>query len=217
MIGGSALGGKALSPLFTRWPAGQVIHRIHDSAFAPESFNPGVGKDGEPCKATRFAPIHDAAGQAVPYLYGGSTLDCAIFETVFHDVPIDAADKFVDLDVFDEYAHGELSPRRDLTLVDLTSEGLHRLRVPRGELIDSPARHYPATARWAEALHRQFPAIDGLLWMARQHDRDQALLLFGDRLEGALTGERIGAPLARNMTLREHVIEAALRAGIVAS
>lgn len=46
----------------------------------------------------------------VPYLYGGATLECAIVETVFHEVPIDAADKFVDLDEFAQGGHGELVP-----------------------------------------------------------------------------------------------------------
>ena len=107
-------------------------------------------------------------------------------------------------------------PRRDLKLVDLTSEGLHRLKVPKGELIASPARDYVDTARWAQVLHHQFPDVDGLLWMSRQRDRDHALLLFGDRLGGVLSGSRVGGPLARNPALRDVVLQAALRAGIEA-
>lgn len=152
----------------------------------------------------------------MPYLYGGATLDCAIFETVFHAVPIDAPDKFVDLDDFAQRGHGELVPARDLKLVDLTSEGLHRLKVPKQELIASPSRDYRDTALWAQALHRQFGDIDGLLWMSRQRDRDPALVLFGDRLAGVLGGRRIGGPLARNSSLRDVVLAAALRAGIEA-
>jgi hypothetical protein len=203
-----------LDPLFDRWPAGRIIHVIHDTAFAPESFNPGVDEAGRLRKPTRFAPIRNIAGSVVPYLYGGLTLDCAIFETVFHEVPVDAADKFVDLDDFALRGHGELVPNRDLKLVDLTSEGLHRLKVPKNELITSPSRDYPLTARWAEALHRQCADVDGLLWMSRQRDRDYALLLFGDRLAGVLSGSRIGGPLARNSMLRDAVLTVALRAGI---
>lgn len=205
-----------LDPLFERWPAGRVIHVIHDTAFPPESFHPGVDAAGRPCKATRFSPIRGPRGRAIPYLYGGSTLDCAIFETVFHEVPVDAPDKFVDLGDFARRGHGELSPRRDLRLVDLTSEGLHRLKVPKQELIASPSRDYPATARWAQALHQQFGDVDGLLWMSRQRDRDHALILFGDRLKGVLAGRRLGGPLSRNSRLREAVLAAALRAGIEA-
>lgn len=205
-----------LDPLFERWPAGRVIHVIHDTAFAPESFHPGVDAAGRTCKATRFSPIRGPGGRPVPYLFGGSTLDCAIFETVFHDVPVDAPDKFVDLGDFARRGHGELLPRRDLRLVDLSSEGLHRLKVPKQELIASPSRDYPVTVRWAQALHRQFGDVDGLLWMSRQRDRDHALILFGDRLENVLTGRRLGGPLSRNARLREAVLAAALRAGIEA-
>jgi hypothetical protein len=205
-----------LDPLFDKWLAWRVIHVIHDTAFPPESFNPGVDGAGRLRKPTRFAPIRAAAGAVVPYLYGGSTLDCAIFETVFHEVPIAAADKFVDLDDFAQRGHGELVPKRDLKLVDLTSEGLHRLKVPKEELIASPALDYPLTARWAEALHRQCADADGLLWMSRQHDRDHSVLLFGDRLAGVLSGSPLGGPLARNSTLRDAVLAAALRAGIEA-
>jgi hypothetical protein len=208
--------GASLDPLFDTWAKERVIHVIHDTAFAPESFHPGVDAAGRPGKPTRFAPFQDPKARVVPYLYGGSTLDCAIFETIFHEVPIDAPDKFVDLDDFAQRGHGELIPSRDLRLVDLTSEGLHRLKIPKTELTLSPSRHYPDTVLWAQALHRQFTDVDGLLWMSRQRDRDHALVLFGDRLAGVLSGSRVGPPLVRNSTLRDTVLAAALRAGIEA-
>jgi hypothetical protein len=31
-----------LDPLIETWPAGRVIHVLHDATYAPESFNPGV-------------------------------------------------------------------------------------------------------------------------------------------------------------------------------
>lgn len=42
----------------------------------------------------------DRAGRVVPYLNGGFSLDCDIFETAFHSVPLDAYFKFADLDDF---------------------------------------------------------------------------------------------------------------------
>ncbi len=206
-----------LDPLFETWPAGQVIHVLHDVKWAPESFNPGVDERGNPVRPTRFAPIRDVVGTFVPYLYGGSTRECAIFETIFHNVPIDAPDKSVDLADSAQRGHGQILPRRDLRLVDLTTDGLHRLRVPKEELIASPARDYAQTASWAQALHHQFDDLDGLVWMSRQRDRDRALVLFGDRLGSGLDGTRIGPPLARNDDLRQAILAAALRAGIDAS
>lgn len=205
-----------LDPLFEDWPVGEVIHVIHDTAFPPESFNPGVDGAGAPRKPTRFAPIRDLHGTVVPYLYGGSTLDCAIFETVFHNVPIDAPVKFVDLDDFAERGYGQLVPQRPLRLVDLTTDGLHRLKVPKEELIASPARDYLDTARWAEAIHHQCVDVDGLFWMSRQRDMDRAVVLFGDRVGPTLTGGRIGLSLRLNNALRQAIVAAALRAGIEA-
>ena len=89
-----------LDPLIEPWSAGQVIHVIHDAAYEPGSFNPGVDSAGTLRNPTRFAPIRNAKGRVVPYLYGGSSRDCAIFETVFHNVPIEAPDKFVDLPIW---------------------------------------------------------------------------------------------------------------------
>ena len=127
-----------LDPLFDTWAVGRVIHVMHETAFAPESFNPGVDGAGRLRKPTRFAPIRDAKGKVVPYLYGGSTLDCAIFETVFHDVPVDAADKFVDLDDFAQRGladantgDGAINSRARLTARERPSKApLHRFDGP---------------------------------------------------------------------------------------
>ena len=206
-----------LDPLIEPWPAGQVIHVIHDAAYEPESFNPGIDSAGTLRSPTRFAPIRDAKGRVVPYLYGGSSREGAIFETVFHNVPIDAPDKFVDLDEFANRAHGRIAPQRDLQLVNLTTDGLHRLKVAKAELITSAAIDYLDTARWAEAIHHQFPEVDGMFWMSRQRDRDQALVLFGDRAGSALNGTRMGTALRGNDVLRQAIVALALRVGIDAS
>ena len=119
----------SLDALIEPWPAGQVIHVIHDAAFDPESFNPGIDATGAPRNPTRFAPILDAKGGVVPY-------------------------------------------------------------------------------------HRQHPEVDGLFWMSRQRDRDQALVLFGDRIGPALAGTRMGAPLRANDVLRQPILALVLRVGI---
>jgi RES domain len=86
--------------------------------------------------------------------------------------------------------------------------------VPKEELITSATRDYVNTAKWAQALHHQFKDVDGLIWMSKQRDRDRALLLFGDRLRGVLSGTRVGGPLGRNDELHQAILAAALRAGI---
>lgn len=150
----------------------------------------------------------------MPYRYGGSSLECAIFETIFPNIPIDAPDKFVDLHAFGNRSHGVLIPQRDLVLVDLTTDGLHRLRVPRAELIDSPPIDYASTARWAEALHRKYPTVDGLLWASRARDQDRALVLFGDRAGSVLDCSRRSECLSVDNTLRQAILALGLRVGI---
>lgn len=206
-----------LDALIDIWPAGRAIHVIHDTTFEPNSFNPGVDAAGALRKPTRFAPIRNRDGRVVPYLYGGSTLECAIFETIFHNLPIDAPSKFVDLDDFATRGHGRLEPVRDLRLVNLTSDGLHRLKVPKAELIASAPIDYGATAAWAQALHHQYEDIDGLFWMSRQRDQDQALVLFGDRAGSALSACRVAGPLRLDDGLRQAVLTLALRVGIEAA
>jgi hypothetical protein len=93
------------------------------------------------------------------------------------------------------------------------------VRVTKAELIASAPIDYPDTARWAEALHHQFADVDGLVWMSRQRDRDQALVLFGDRVGKALVGTRMGPALRSNDPLRQAILglALALRVGIDAA
>ena len=53
--------------------------------------------------------------------------------------------------------------------------------------------------------------------MSRQRDRDQAMVLFGDRVGAALTGTRMGTALRGNDVLRQAILALALRVGIDAS
>ena len=208
------LPGSALDPLIEPWPPGKIIHVVHDVSYSPESFNPGIDAAGVLRNPTRFAPFYNGSGGVVPYLYGGSSLECAIFETVFHNVPIDATDKFVDLDGFGIRGYGEIVPQRALQLVDLTTDGLHRLKIPKSELINSAPIDYLKTAKWAEAIHKLFPQVDGMVWMSRQRDRDQAVVLFGDRIGSNLAGSRIGGALRGNRAFRDLIITLAIRVGI---
>jgi hypothetical protein len=49
-------------------------------------------------------------------------------------------------------------------------------------MIDTGATGYGQTVLWAAAVHESFPHLDGLVWTSRQHDRDFAGVLFGDRV-----------------------------------
>lgn len=159
------------------WPAGKVIHRIHLDVYAADGFNPGLKGNA------RFSPIQSSAKIAIPTLYGGDTFDCAAMETVFHDVPFTPGLKQHDKNKLVGHIHSQVRPQADLTLVDLSVVALRKLGIQRSQLIDTDSTRYPKTRAWAEALHAQFPDVQGLQWISRQDDRARAIILFGDRIK----------------------------------
>lgn len=166
-------------PKVATLPAGGRLHRVHLREFAGNAFNPCRGGP------TRFAPIRDMTGKCVPSLYAGSTLEAAVFETVFHDAPATAPLKTVPLRAVEERVHSVLETRRDMLLAELRAPDLLRWSVSRRDLIESDASDYTRTAAWAAAIHRCFPDIDGLVWTSRQCDPDSVYLFFGDRAKAS--------------------------------
>lgn len=156
--------------------AGEVLHRVHDRALAGNAFNPCEGSP------TRFAPIRTVTGRCVPSLYAGGTLDSAIYETVFHDIPLEAGRKTVPRLAIGTRSHSTLLVRRDLRLASLRAPDLMKWGIRRQHLIGSLPTQYDRTARWAQAIHTQFDDIDGLIWTSNLCDPDAAVLLFGDRV-----------------------------------
>jgi hypothetical protein len=190
-------------------PTGSMLHRVHLSDFAGASFNPCRGRP------TRFAPIRRADGACVPSLYAGSSLDAAIFETVFHDIPAQARLKSVPKQDVLARSHSILVTVRDQALVELRTPDLKKWGLDRHELVSAPAAHYDRTARWAEAIHRRFDDVDGLVWTSNQCDPADAMLFFGDRVDNAgftVVSTRRGA---QDDSFLADVREAGLRAGIV--
>lgn len=157
---------------------GEVLHRVHQSKYQADQFNPGVHGNA------RFSPIQDEHGKPIPTLYGGTTMECALMETVFHDVPHTAGFKSFDKGKLVEQVHSTVQVEQELQLVDLASVPLRKLGVTRKQLIDTEKDQYPATRRWAEAIRRQCPQAQGLSWVSRQDDSARAVVLFGDRIPG---------------------------------
>jgi RES domain len=200
-----------LDPLLTTWDAGERFRRCYDLNWGARDFY--AGDDSHRGRFHPFVP-HGGA-EPLPVLYGADNFDGAVFETVFHDVPIRGIKRVPHARLL-RRAVVALIPGRTLTLVDLTSDGLRRLGLARGELIDSDARSYPDTAAWARALHAHSRDIDGLLWVSRQRDTSRALVLFGDRvtpddLEVDPDGVPLTLGIGRGLDL---VAAAAARVGI---
>lgn len=163
----------------TSWPAGTLIHRIHHLQYGALQFNPGLRGNA------RFSPIRNAEDGTIPTLYGGSSFACAALESVFHDVPFAPGFKAWDKNKLDGQLHSRFEPASALLLADLGSKALRKLGVRRNALIDTEKDQYPLTRLWAAAIHAQCPQVQGLCWTSRQDDSARALVLFGDRVDGA--------------------------------
>ncbi len=166
------------------WPAGRPIHRIHLDRYAANAFNPGVHGNA------RFSPITNAKGRPIRTLYGGIDFECAAMETVFHDVPFAPGFKSYDKRKLSGQTHSVLEPRQDLKLADLRNVALRKLGVPRAGLIDTEKDAYPRTRKWAAAIHARHASLQGLVWVSRQDDRAQAVMLFGDRVKANVLARR---------------------------
>ena len=164
------------APNVVELEAGELLHRVHDRALAGNDFNPCQGGP------TRFAPVRDTAGCCIPSLYAGSTVDSAIYETIFHDVPPSAKRKTVPKGIVENCNHSTLLLRRDLRLASLRAPDLIRLGVGRETLIGSLPTQYRRTALWAKAIHDRSSDVDGVIWTSNRCDPDAAILLFGDRV-----------------------------------
>ena len=162
-----------------QWGEGQTLHRVHSSLYKPDQFNPSTKGDA------RFSPLSHGSDTVIPTLYAGTTLDCALMETVFHDVPFHAGFKILSkASHVDGQVSSAIRSPRPLRLIDLTSIALKKLGIRRGDLIDTEAFEYPITRQWAARLYADHSDAEGLLWTSRQDDRAQAVVLFEPRLGG---------------------------------
>jgi len=155
---------------------GQVLHRVHLQRYRADQFNPGQSGNA------RFSPIRNDTGQPVSTLYASTTLDCALMETIFHDVSHAAGFKPFVKEKLTALVHSTVRMERALQVADLSSVALRKLGVTRRQLIDTDKDQYPATRQWAQAIHHQFPQAQGLCWVSRQDDSARAVMLFGDRI-----------------------------------
>ena len=91
---------------------------------------------------------------------------------------------------------------------------LRKLGVTRKQLIDTEKDQYPATRQWAEAIHRQCPTVQGLLWVSTQDDSARAVVLFGDRIAaGTLQPDNNARSLLDDGEAYDAVLDLAERIG----
>ena len=193
--------------LITRKPAS--IWRVHAMKHRAAEFHPGGNGDA------RFSPIYDPKGKPIPTLYGANTLEGALMEAVFHEVPTPPGYYVLNIEklVSRQLVVSRIRPRKSLKLVDLSTKGLKRLGLTRADLIDTSVKFYPKTRKRAEEFHAKTKA-HGLAWTSKQDDEAAAVVLFGDRIaENAFNVELDREPLWEGVRL-DAVIALAERIGI---
>jgi hypothetical protein len=188
--------------------AGAALHRIHDNGYGPTAFNPCLGRP------SRFAPLRNSDGTCIPTLYAATSYECAVHETVFHEIQHDADRKAMRIDAILRLHYSTIAPRRELVLAALFEPDLNRWGLTRRDLIDTYASAYAATARWAKAIHDADPEIDGMVWTSRRCDPERAFVLFGDRVRPEDLGEISRAPITSSGDLMGQLRGFAARAGI---
>ena len=195
------------------WGKGRTVFRVHRSNYKADQFNDSRKGDA------RFSPLIDAEREAViPTLYAGTTLDCALMESVFHDVPYRPGLKTVSKSKYVEGAIcSTLTLTSDLQLVDLSSVALHKLGIAPADLTQTEAANYAASREWAFALYKQNPTAQGFIWTSRRDDDAKAILLFGNRVEsGTLeVGADTFSLLQLDGSARMEVLSLAIRLNVL--
>ena len=157
---------------------GTILHRVHPEQYGADQFHPGVtGK-------ARFSPIYDKHGNPIPTIYAAESLDAALMETVFHNVPFGTGLKTFYLKDIKQMVASTLTNINELELAVLYGPSMRKLGIPEAELIHTSPFFYEQTRLWAEAIHTQFPNVQGLVWQARQCSHKKAFMFFGDRVNG---------------------------------
>lgn len=189
-------------------PSGSELHRVHQTKYGGAQFNAANAGNA------RFSPLPEGT-TVVPTMYAGDNLECALMETLFHDVPFTNGPKRMRTGKIDPLSYSVLTTQKDIQLADLTSIGLKRLGVPRKDLIDTATTKYPRTREWAIAIRKARSDVQGLTWISRQHDTQRAFVLFGDRLKDKLAKEAVSLVSTELLEARlSEVIDLAEQLGV---
>jgi hypothetical protein len=168
-----------IRPRLTTWSRGRAFHRIHPLRYDPTEFLRAARESVN----GRFHFFERADGAIVPVLYGAENVDAAIAEVLFRNVPLRDAEKVISLRNLRDLCISVVTPKRDLVLIELFGHGLRRLGLTAEELTSTVTAEYPHTVQWAQRLHGAALDAHGLVWMSRQFNAAQALMLFGDRMK----------------------------------
>ena len=175
------------------------------AGMGPLSFNQGWGR-------SRFAPIQLAGHPAHTY-YAASTLDCALLESVLHDVDL-TRPAFFDLSLLLNFRVARVRMHGSIEYVSFHSHDLPRLGLSRAALIETLAADHHLTRAWAAAALEQRPAASGIGYTSRRNDAGRCLMLVAQRLPSPPFQVIDDAPLGATKTLRNRACELIASLGI---
>jgi hypothetical protein len=151
-----------------------VYSTENDPDTKSDTFSEGWG-------ASRFAPLFQADGMPAHTYYIASTVECAVMESVLHDVPLHPPGTF-ELDRLRYFHVVQLHIPYDLKFVNFHTPYLPKMAISRADLVDSLPEDYPRTRAWAQAAYLQQPTAQAIGYGSRRHDAARCLMLFGQRL-----------------------------------
>ena len=151
----------------------------------------------------RFDPLA-APWDKTRVLYAGTTLEVAIAEALLRWHGEILPGESVLLSKSGDLQHRGVArfvPTRELTLIDASGlrlaafeeivtavlersenrEWKDRPKPIADDIFQCGAEEYPETQRWASWFRSQAPSADGIVWVSRQYNLGQCLVLFADR------------------------------------
>lgn len=131
---------------------------------------------------TRFAPIVREDGTPVHTYYAASTVECALMESVLHDMPLSPPGVF-DVDDLQYFRLAQFTLSQPLSCVSFHTPYLPALQnITRAHLVDSLPAFYPQTRAWAQAAYLQRPGAQAIAYGSRRDDSGRCLMLFKHRM-----------------------------------
>lgn len=160
-------------------PRGTSLHRVHQEAYSGDAFNP------YPYSNARFSTICDSKNTVIPTIYLASTFEGALMETIFHEIPYQQNDKFLDRAKIEGHHHSVVVTNQEVLLADLTTKSLRKLGVPPERVVTSEKSEYSYSRAIAEEIYNHNPSVQGLRWMSRQDNTAVAYILFEPRFSSS--------------------------------
>jgi hypothetical protein len=144
---------------------GSRLFRVHPTCYPANLFNPNLGS-GE----GRFHPVMNAFGLPVPTLYAAHSMEGAFGEVLFRHGTVNFPQKRAQ-----EYSLSEIELCKDVYLASLKGTRLRALGLSRSDVLENT--DYTQSRLLATDIHHAL-AVDGLIWLSKQNDEAQNVVLF---------------------------------------